>query len=420
MTGIAIVLYLNQYPNQPRERDYAFAGSFYAFAIWIGIGVAGLWALIKQAITSSQKTKNATSVSEDENDSSAKSIIPMAIAVLVGIALPLQMVSQTWDDHDRSGRYVARDFGMNYLSSLDENAIIFTNGDNDTFPLWYAQEVEGYRTDVRVVNLSYLSQDWYAKQQLYPSYDAPAIAMQAKPEQYMLNRFSFAYLVPKATESNAVSKFRYPEIDSINTNTDAVAALNLFYKEQPLLTFIHPELGRPYELPYPYITSDLSIPVNVDVATQKGRIGRDYIYDEEVFESMKENGETVDMNNIKKSMFEYLLEKARESSQEEEQSIIHNYTLEQLLEYVSTLKEDSENMQYYRNAQKVDLAILKGILKRYRERERETLNRKRDNNNERIHPHTAHQWQRSIRHYPFHPLLHRARSSIRTHCLGYH
>lgn len=282
MTGIAIVLYLNQYPNQPRERDYAFAGSFYAFAIWIGIGVAGLWALIKQAITSSQKTKNATSVSEDENDSSAKSIIPMAIAVLVGIALPLQMVSQTWDDHDRSGRYVARDFGMNYLSSLDENAIIFTNGDNDTFPLWYAQEVEGYRTDVRVVNLSYLSQDWYAKQQLYPSYDAPAIAMQAKPEQYMLNRFSFAYLVPKATESNAVSKFRYPEIDSINTNTDAVAALNLFYKEQPLLTFIHPELERPYELPYPYITSDLSIPVNVDVATQKGRIGRDYIYDEEI------------------------------------------------------------------------------------------------------------------------------------------
>jgi len=135
MTGIAIVLYLNQTPNQPRERDYAYAGSFYAFAIWIGLGVGALWEGISKLLKKQES-------------------LPAAIAAaVIGLIVPLQMVSQTWDDHDRSGRYTTRDFGMNYLYSLDPNAIIFTNGDNDTFPLWYAQEVEGVRTDVRVVNL---------------------------------------------------------------------------------------------------------------------------------------------------------------------------------------------------------------------------------------------------------------------------
>ncbi|MDE6174510.1 MAG: DUF2723 domain-containing protein, partial [Duncaniella sp.] len=183
MTGIAIVLYLNQTPTQPRERDYAFAGSFYAFAIWVGMGVAGLWALINELL------KNKKTAEKGPKHGLAAAIF----ACFVGLAVPLQMVSQTWDDHDRSGRYVTRDFGMNYLDSVDENGIIFTNGDNDTFPLWYAQEVEGHRTDVKVVNLSYLTTDWYANQVKHPSYEAAGIETLAKPEDYGYDRMNFNY-----------------------------------------------------------------------------------------------------------------------------------------------------------------------------------------------------------------------------------
>ena len=156
MTGIAIVLYLNQTPYQPRERDYAYAGSFYAFAIWIGMGVAAITEWVKR------KKENA-----------AVSII----VTLVCLIVPLQMVSQTWDDHDRSGRYACRDFGQNYLNSIsqDKNPIIFTCGDNDTFPLWYNQEVEGVRTDARVCNLSYLNTPWYIDQMRRPAYDSPSL-----------------------------------------------------------------------------------------------------------------------------------------------------------------------------------------------------------------------------------------------------
>ena len=165
MTGIAIVLYLNQTPGQPRERDYAFAGSFYAFSMWIGFGVPAIGVMLRDLLC--RKDKEGNTVGTKGVD-----VATAALAVAVGLAVPLQMVSQTWDDHDRSGRYTTRDFGFNYLSSLDKNAIIFTNGDNDTFPLWYAQEVEGFRTDVRVVNLSYLTTDWYANQ-LMPSTCSP-------------------------------------------------------------------------------------------------------------------------------------------------------------------------------------------------------------------------------------------------------
>ncbi len=157
MTGLAIVLYLNQYPGQPRERDYAYAGSFYAFAIWCGMGVAALY------------------------DWAKKLKVPEVAAAsgigLICLLVPIQMVSQTWDDHDRSGRYTCRDFGQNYLNSLQTkgNPIIFTNGDNDTFPLWYNQEVEGVRQDARVCNLSYLSTDWYIDQMRRPAYTSPSV-----------------------------------------------------------------------------------------------------------------------------------------------------------------------------------------------------------------------------------------------------
>ena len=158
MTGLAIVLYLNQTPQQPRERDYAYAGSFYAYAIWCGLGVLALYDMLKKKL----KT----------ND--------VALASVLGVAcllVPVQMASQTWDDHDRSGRYTCRDFGQNYLMTLQDKGypIIFTNGDNDTFPLWYNQETEGFRTDARVCNLSYLQTDWYIDQMKRPAYDSPSV-----------------------------------------------------------------------------------------------------------------------------------------------------------------------------------------------------------------------------------------------------
>ena len=166
MTGIAIVLYLNQTPGQPRERDYAYAGSFYAFAIWIGMGVAGIVHLLRNYM---------------------KEVPAAALTSAVCLLVPIQMASQTWDDHDRSGRYVARDFGQNYLMSLQEsgNPIIYTNGDNDTFPLWYNQETEGFRTDARTCNLSYLQTDWYIDQMKRPAYDSPALPITWDRTEYM-------------------------------------------------------------------------------------------------------------------------------------------------------------------------------------------------------------------------------------------
>ncbi|MCQ2288873.1 MAG: DUF2723 domain-containing protein [Muribaculaceae bacterium] len=191
MTGLAIVLYLNQTPSQPRERDYAYAGSFYAFAIWIGLGVAGLWSACMSLLKKASKKEV-----EDENK---HGLAVAAVAALVGVLVPLQMVSQTWDDHDRSGRYAARDFGMNYLSSLDKNAIIFTNGDNDTFPLWYAQEVENYRTDVRVVNLSYLSTDWYIHQMQRAAYESKPLPMLANKNTFAYDSRQYGYFIQPDT-----------------------------------------------------------------------------------------------------------------------------------------------------------------------------------------------------------------------------
>ena len=176
MTGIAIVLYLNQTPSQPRERDYAYAGSFYAFAIWIGMGVAGLIQLLSKWMQGKAAAKAETS-----DESEAPELKPsLAVALIVSVVcllIPIQMASQTWDDHDRNDRYMARDFGQNYLMSLQESGtpIIYTNGDNDTFPLWYNQETEGFRTDARTCNLSYLNTDWYIDQMKRPAYDSPSL-----------------------------------------------------------------------------------------------------------------------------------------------------------------------------------------------------------------------------------------------------
>ena len=207
MTGIAIVLYLNQTPGQPRERDYAFAGSFYAFAIWIGLAVPGIWVGVKALLK-----KKDNKASQEESSESKQSFAIAVVAAIIGIIVPLQMVSQTWDDHDRSERYTARDFGKNYLSSVDKNGIIFVNGDNDTFPLWYAQEVEGYRTDVKVVNLSYLSTDWYANQIQHPTYEAPAIDMYSSFKDYGNDAMAYCEVRPVVANSMKSAKEVFTEM----------------------------------------------------------------------------------------------------------------------------------------------------------------------------------------------------------------
>lgn len=164
-TGLAIVLYLNQTPIQPRERDYAYAGSFYAFCIWIGLGVMGVSRFLARKLN--QKVA---------------ALLSTAICLL---AVPVLMASQEWDDHDRSGRYVVRDIAANYLNSVGPNGIIFTYGDNDTYPLWYAQEVEYIRPDVRVINLSLLGTDWYGRQMKDPMNESPAIPISWENEKFV-------------------------------------------------------------------------------------------------------------------------------------------------------------------------------------------------------------------------------------------
>ena len=267
MTGIAIVLYLNQTPMQPRERDYAFAGSFYAFAIWLGMGVAGLWRIalffIKGAQNSAAGEKPAPPTSlklkdgdyeepeqspvlTEEPPSMAKpSVICAAAALILGICIPIQMVSQTWDDHDRSGRYAARDYAINYLESLEPNAIVFCNGDNDTFPLWYVQEVEGVRPDVRIINLSYLNSDWYANQHRMQSYDAAPVPMTATASDIAYNRLDLMVLKRNREQANLLK------------------SLQEVYKKQD----IDPEIG------YPTLnTTVFTIPVDKKAVMERGLV----------------------------------------------------------------------------------------------------------------------------------------------------
>ena len=184
ITGLAIVVYLNQTPLQPRERDYAYAGSFYAFAIWIGMGVGMISEKVKV-----KSGKYAT--------------IMAVVSAIACLLVPIQMVTQTWDDHDRSDRYTCRDFGANYLNSMQREGhpIILTNGDNDTFPLWYNHEVEGVRTDTRVVNMEYLQTDWYIDQMKRPAYESPALPISFHHEDYKEGRMEY---VPIETDSIAI------------------------------------------------------------------------------------------------------------------------------------------------------------------------------------------------------------------------
>ena len=215
MTGIAIVLYLNQTPAQPRERDYAYAGSFYAFAIWVGMGVAGIIRMLRDYCK-------------------MKEVPAAALASVLCLLVPIQMAGQTWDDHDRSGRFVARDFGQNYLMTLQEegNPIFFTNGDNDTFPLWYNQETEGFRTDARTCNLSYLQTDWYIDQMKRPAYDSPSLPITWDRVEYVEGQNEYIPIRPEVKKN--IDQM-YAQADSAleNGNPEAMNELKEQFGENP-------------------------------------------------------------------------------------------------------------------------------------------------------------------------------------------
>lgn len=195
MTGIAIVIYLNQTPVQPRERDYAYAGSFYAFSIWCGLGIAAIYELLGNWLGKKMEKRMA-------------GIIAGCVGLVPAVAVPLQMVSQTWDDHDRSNRYVCRDFGLNYLETVPHDGVIFTNGDNDTFPLWYNEDTEGKRTDVRVCNLSYLQTDWYIDQMKRPAYSGEG---QSSPLPISWKRYQYTAGKREMIDVN-------PELEGLNVH----------------------------------------------------------------------------------------------------------------------------------------------------------------------------------------------------------
>ena len=212
-TGIAIALYLNQPPIEPRERDYTFAGSFYAFAIWIGLGVIGLSELLKKVLQPDMPRA--------------------ALATVVCLSAPVIMLAEGWDDHDRSDRYHSVDSAKNLLSSCAPNAILFTNGDNDTFPLWYAQEVEGFRTDVRVAVLSYLNTDWYVDQMKRRSYQSDPLPISLETENYRQGTNDYLPFVERPQVKAGMDLKQYISLVKQNHPALQVAAQNA----KPFLSF---------------------------------------------------------------------------------------------------------------------------------------------------------------------------------------
>ena len=199
MTGIAIVIYLNQPPYQVRERDYAYAGSFYAFSIWIGLAVLGLYTWISDALSKS---------------SAARTAVAAAVSVAC-LGVPVLMAQQNWDDHDRSNRKTAVEMARNYLNSVGEQGILVTHGDNDTFPLWYAQEVEDVRTDVRICNTSLLGTDWHIDQMKYACNESRPLPLTVGPEQYLYGTNEFIYIYDTRDTiipiSTVMEVFRHPK-----------------------------------------------------------------------------------------------------------------------------------------------------------------------------------------------------------------
>ena len=207
MTGIAIVLYLNQPPYQVRERDYAYAGSFYAFSIWIGLGVMAIYSWIEEAMSRR---------GSDASMSAGKYAAAASVVSLLCLGVPVLMAQQNWDDHDRSHRYTAVEMAKNYLNSVGQNGILVTHGDNDTFPLWYAQEVEGVRTDVRICNTSLLGTDWHIDQMKYACNESAPLDLQIGPAQYLYGTNDYVIIYDTRDQALPISDvmriFRDPRV----------------------------------------------------------------------------------------------------------------------------------------------------------------------------------------------------------------
>ncbi len=222
MTGLAIVLYLNQHSPQPRERDYAYAGSFYAFAIWIGLAIPQLVDWIGKVLSKR---------------------IALVIAMVAGVSVVTLMAQQGWDDHDRSGRYTALAIAENYLNSCAPNAILFTNGDNDTFPLWYAQEVEGVRTDVRVINLSLLNTEWFIDQMKRKAYLSDPVPFSLTKDKYRQGNHDVTYLFEDEALKNTYVDVKalfgiIAQDDSrLKMNTSQVGTIDYFPTKKFMVTY---------------------------------------------------------------------------------------------------------------------------------------------------------------------------------------
>ena len=203
MTGIAIVIYLNQPPFQVRERDYAYAGSFYSFSIWIGLAVAAVYSWISGKISRSESGRGNFDL-----------VAASAVTALF-LGVPAIMASENWDDHDRSNRYTAVEMAKNYLNSVGPNGILVTHGDNDTFPLWYAQEVENVRTDVRIANTSLLGTDWHIDQMKYAMNESKPLDLTVEPKQYLYGTNEFIYIYDTRDTSFLLSDvmrvFKHPD-----------------------------------------------------------------------------------------------------------------------------------------------------------------------------------------------------------------
>ncbi|MBQ3206899.1 MAG: DUF2723 domain-containing protein [Bacteroidales bacterium] len=203
MTGIAVVIYLNQPPYQVRERDYAYAGSFYSFSIWIGLAVAALYSWVQERLDRKDSQKPAAGVAAS------------AVIVAVTLLVPVQMASENWDDHDRSNRYTAVEMAKNYLNSVGQNGILVTHGDNDTFPLWYAQEVENIRPDVRICNTSLLGTDWHIDQMKYAVNESAPLDLTVGPRQYLYGTNEYVHIYDTRDSilllSDVMRIFKHPD-----------------------------------------------------------------------------------------------------------------------------------------------------------------------------------------------------------------
>ena len=250
MTGIAIVMYLNQPPMQVRERDYAYAGSFYAFSIWIGLAVLGLYSWISGLLK--------------KNSEGSRAVVASLVSILC-LGVPALMAQQNWDDHDRSNRYTSVEMASNYLNSVGQNGILITHGDNDTFPLWYAQEVEGIRTDVRICNTSLLGTDWHIDQMRYAVNDSAPLDIRIDQKFYLYGSNDWVYIYAQKLPDNL-------DLESI---MDYIPELS-----QVMAEFVNPDnrLEDPMtHKPIPYLGSRLfKIPVNKENAIKYGIVDEKY------------------------------------------------------------------------------------------------------------------------------------------------